>query len=146
MKIIALQGKRNKGKSETLNIVYQFMLLFGYTQVPGHFRELGNPIQKDFTDILEKKGMRIGIATLGDYDDYKSDSDALPGDIIQDLITHLQSHGCKKVICACNIKLAKAIAFIKSYQHHFVKKTETSVKSEQRIRNGEDAEIIYKLV
>jgi len=41
MDIIALRGDENEGNSETLNIVYQLLLLFGYKQVPVHFRELG---------------------------------------------------------------------------------------------------------
>jgi len=142
MEIIALRGNQNEGKSETLNTVYQLMLLFGYQQVPGHFRQLGNPTQKDFTDILEKKGRKVGIATMGDFDVNKK----YPQDTVQELLKYLERNGCDKAICACNNGLAIAVNFINGYNHVYLSKTVTVVQSEHRIKNGEDAEKIYKLL
>lgn len=146
MDIIALRGNQNQGKSETLNIVYQLMLLFGYTQVSGHFRGLGNPANKDCIDILEKRGARIGIALMGDYERQLSANITPAGDTVQDLLTYLQVNGCTKAICACNNSLGHAISFIQTFNHTFVNKTVTALASEHRIKNGMDAEVIYKLV
>lgn len=52
MKVIALVGNENTGKSHTINVVYSFLLRYGYTQIPGYFRELGNPKYEDLLDIL----------------------------------------------------------------------------------------------
>lgn len=144
MDIIALRGSTNVGKSETLNIVYQFMLLFGYTQVSGHFRVLGNPANKDCIDILEKKGIRIGIVMMGDYE--KPNAEAPQQDTIPGLLTYLQNNGCVKAICACNNSLKNALIFIQTYNHIFINKTITNNPAEQRIINGEDADKIYKLI
>jgi hypothetical protein len=54
MKVITLRGAENTGKSHVINMVYSFLLRDGYTQVPGNFRELGNPKFEDIIDILTK--------------------------------------------------------------------------------------------
>lgn len=141
MDIIALKGNANSGKSETLNIVYQFLLRSGFTQVPGHFRVLGNPAQRDFLDIVERNSMKIGIATMGDYQKYLKG--VKEGDIVQDLLKYLESNGCTKAICACNSKLNLALSYIQNHQHVLLEKTETSILAEQRVSNGEDAELIF---
>lgn len=64
MDVIALMGDSNVGKTQTLNILYSLLLANGYTQVVGHFQDHSN---NDFMDILEKKEVRIGVATQGDY-------------------------------------------------------------------------------
>ena len=69
MKVIALRGEADTGKTETLNIVYQLLLSSGYKQIKNHFEVLGNPIIRDFLDILEndETKIKIGFATMGDY-------------------------------------------------------------------------------
>lgn len=140
MKVIALTGNTNVGKSTTLNIVYQYLLLFGYTQVAGHFRELGDSKNKDFIDIVEKKGKKVGIATMGDYGSGSGDS-------VQNLLIDLAAQGCDVAICACNNNLPAAISHINTYPHHiFINKIVASSLAQQRIENGADAELIYKQV
>lgn len=143
MKVIALRGDENRGKSETLNIVYQMMLLFGYQQVPGHFNDLGNLAQKDFIDILEKKGVKVGIVTLGDYDDDKKGPWS-----VSTYLDYLENHGCDKAICAFrHQKMPLTLAKINSYPNKEIipKRIATSL-AERRILNGEDAERIYRLI
>jgi len=140
--IIALRGNSNNGKSKTLNIVYQYLLLFGFTQIPGKFRSLGNPNQYDFIDILEKKGLKVGIATMGDY---HITARKTPDDSVENLIDYLASEQCDKVICAVNAGLNNAITHISSYKYEFVDKVVATADFE-RIKNGEDAEKIYKLI
>ncbi len=145
MEIIVLKGDAKKGKTETLTIVYQAMLLFGYTQVPGHYKKLGNPANNDFRDILEKNGIKIGIATIGDYQDHTTSAEA--DETVQELIYYLQNNWCSKVVCACNNDLPKAIDYIQTFpQAHLISKTVAGSASGQRVRNGEDAERIYRLI
>jgi hypothetical protein len=144
MKIIALKGPSNSGKTETLNTVFQLLLLFGYSQISDSFKHLGHKSTHDFLDILERKGRRIGICTMGDHQKYSRGVNS--GEIVQDLIQLLQEKECSVIICACNKDLTKAIAFIQSYPHEFVDKYITINESEQRLRNEEDAEMIYKLI
>jgi len=149
MEIIVLKGKSNTGKSETLNIVYQLMLLFGYSQVPGHFRVLGNSQNHDCIDILKKNGVRVGIFTMGDYGDYEEyPKEVILGDIVQDLIKYLESNGCAKAVIACNTELIEALEFIGNYTPHIhiVDKQKTPDESLMRIINEKDAEILYKLI
>lgn len=138
MDVIALLGDSDNGKSETINTLYQLMLLFGYVQVPGHFRRLGNAVQKDFIDVLERKGKRIGLVSMGDY--APPNNNSLPNHLVT-----LQNAGCKKAVCACSTKPGTIASSITNFSPLFVNKT-VCPESEHRIRNGEDAELIYKLI
>lgn len=137
MDVIALRGQVNRGKSETISIVYQHMLLFGYTQIPGHFRVLGNVKYRDFIDVLEKKNVKIGIFSMGDY--------STGPDSVANLLKALLLVGCKKTVCACTIKVGTEKA-VKSYPYKFINKKVVLVNSIERIANGEDAEDLYKLI
>jgi hypothetical protein len=141
MEIISLRGNSDVGKSETLNLVYQLMLLFGYTQAPSgprHFEVLHSS-QKDFIDILEKKGQKIGIVTMGDHPKGNNS--------VSTFLSYLELQGCDKAICACNINKPGTVQAIIAYPiHYIIDKTTTSAHNEQRIKNGEDAEKIYKLI
>ena len=142
-KIIALRGASNKGKSKTLNIVYQHLLLFGFTQTPNHFRVLGNPVQYDFLDIIERKGLKVGIATMGDY---QNGSKRKSKNSVETFIDYLIAQGCEVVVCAVNLGLSRAISHITSYSHEFVDKRNTLYDDEERTVNGDDAEKIYKKI
>jgi len=143
MKIIALKGNDNSGKSETLNIVYQLMLFSSYTQAlpgPKHFGVLGNPVNRDFMDILVKDDRRIGFATMGDFATKK---DAC----VADLLAYLLSQGCDTAICACNTRLLGTIKAVEAYPNHqFIDKGVTLTESEERIKNGQDARQIFNMV
>lgn len=66
MKIIALKGGEDSGKSKTLRIVYSLFKELGGNPITGHFKYLkGN--SKDFRDVLNLEGKIIGIVTQGDY-------------------------------------------------------------------------------
>ncbi len=143
MKVIVLKGISSIGKSETLNIVYQFLLKDGYVQVPGHYRELGNKKYNDCIDILEKKDAKVGIAMMGDYEKYYKD--AIAGDIVQDLLLYLDRNECDIAICACNSTLKIAESFIKdNFENEIIDKLPTTNLSERRIANGKHAENILE--
>jgi len=140
VEVIALRGKPSQGKSETLNTLFQFMLLFGYTQVNStHYRVLGNPVGKDFLDIIEKKGKKVGFATMGDYG-YGKQSVAI-------LLNYLNTNGCDVAICAWSTGVSGIKSAITAYPNHqIIKKSVAAIPADQRIKNGEDAEKIYKLL
>ncbi len=141
--IITLTGKSQIGKSETLNIVYQLMLYNGYSQVQSQFRTLGNKKHKDFVDILELNGIRVGVFTMGDYDSKVNEQDTLKSDYVESLIDDLKSKHCDKIICACNDNLINALNYIKSFMNTEVKKTMAKSLSDERIVNSSDAIYIY---
>lgn len=144
MKIIALKGPGDSGKSMTLNAVYQFMLLFGYRQEPGHHEELGNHDFYDCIDILVKDGVRVGICMMGDFD--SNSEDVEKGYLIQDLLTRLEKSRCDIAICACNSDKTRGIASIKKRNGIFVNKTVVTKAHDERFVNYQDAEKIYKLI
>ncbi len=153
MYVIALAGEKDSGKSHTLNIVYQLLLFDGYKQVenlplPYQYRILGNPIQKDFTDILEKKGKLIGFATMGDY--YTGDNVAKE-DTIKNLLEVLFDAGCTIALCACKSKnpsndKSKIQGEIGLYPNIIIEKSPKAILSKERIVNNTDAQNIFNLI
>lgn len=138
MKVLALIGGQNCGKSETLNIVYHLLLLNGYTQVPGYFQILGNPVMKDCIDVFEKDNKIIGIVTQGDY--------VIGINSIAAHLSTLSSAHCVTAICACTNKNPKAELQVKAYpDHHLFHKVTTS-PSLQRIANNIDAQTIFSAI
>lgn len=139
MEILALEGNPNCGKSETLNIVYQLLLLNGYTQVPGFFAVLGNPKMRDFIDVLAKDNKIIGIVTQGDY--------VTGTDAIKNHLNKLSLAKCSIAICACTNKNPKAKLQVTNYTPHtFFMQTGTSVKSLERIMNNTTAQQIFNAI
>ena len=140
MKIIALKGKENTGKSHTINIVYSFLLRDGYEQVPGIFRILGNPKFEDCFDILIKDGKKVvGIIGMGDYPsspkiDYS----------FEKLLEEIERKECDICICACQNK-PDIVSALSKYPHHIIiNKTTSTLESEYRIIDFKDAESILK--
>lgn len=134
MKVIALLGGVNSGKSHTINVSYHFLLRDGYTQVPGHFRILGNPVFEDVFDVLEKNGKKVGVIGMGDY--------IIGAGSLKLLLADMQILGCDAVICACRNN-PKIEAAVRAYSHHvFVLKTISSGRDNDRIVNAVDAEIL----
>ena len=67
MKVIALRGERDCGKTQTLIKVYEMMKTQGFqslSDLPEDYKDLVN---NDFRDVLEYNGRRIGIVSQGDY-------------------------------------------------------------------------------
>ena len=66
MKVIALKGEENSGKTTTLKKVYELLKAKGGEIEPGSFKNLQG-IPKDFLAILNLEGKKIVIVTQGDY-------------------------------------------------------------------------------
>ena len=140
MDIIALTGKSSCGKSETLNIVYQFLLKEGYIQVQNgvHFEVLGNPKQRDFIDILENGNKKVGIVTPGDYPDFS----------VRTNLLILEKAGCNIAITACTTDNQNPILQLNKYYPNNIKilKTLATIDSQERIANNLDAQTIFNLL
>lgn len=135
MKIIALLGDENTGKSHTINLAYAYLVRDNFQQIPGVFRQLGNPKHEDFLDILHKNGMKVGIIGMGD----------LVGELRRSLL-YLEQQGCHSVICACRTKpnLEKVIT---NFPHHqFFRKTPSPSESLNRIVNVADARVLIAAI
>ena len=130
MKLIALRGKENTGKSHVINIAYQFLLNEGWIQVPGNFRVLGNPIYDDIIDILEKDNALIGIIGAGDY------QIGLMG--LKNLIKELEDKNCDIVLCACRTNPKIEIAVTNFPNHTWIDKTISTGRDIDRIANNID--------
>jgi hypothetical protein len=138
MKVIALRGVENSGKSHVINIVYHYLLKEMWTQVPGYFRILGNPKFEDILDILTKDGILVGIIGAGDYQKGRLG--------LANLIALHQTNGCDVVICACR-KNHKIEACVLKYSNHiWIDKTLSPTDSYHRIANSIDAQRIYREV
>ena len=138
MEVISLQGPSNTGKSETIDIVYQMLLLNGYTQVPGAFiGPLGNPAMRDFLDVLQNGNNIVGIVSQGDY--------VIGANSLKNHLAKLFAAGCHKSICACTIK-AGTISAVHTYKNVIIHKTIAAIPSLERIQNNIDATAIYNHV
>jgi len=142
MKLIILTGASDKGKSQTLNLSFNALINFGYTRFQNHFRRLGELIQNDFLDIVERNNYRIGFATMGDYEvNIKH-----PEDTVQELFNYLQHQQCDSIVLACNSNLNIALSFLQTLNPIMVHKQIDANATMQTLLNAIDAEIIFKLI
>lgn len=138
MKVIALVGNADTGKSHTINTVYSFLLRDGYLQVPGNFRVLGNPKYKDFIDVIELRNVIIGFVGMGDF--------ILGPNSLKSLLRELEQLGCHIAICGCR-DIPKIVKAVTDYpNHHLVPKTSASGEANQRIVNVVDAERMISFI
>ena len=133
MKVIALQGPSNSGKSHTINIIYQFLLFEKWTQVPSHFRILGNSKNEDISDILMKNNILLGIIGMGDFPPGEKES-------LDILINELEKKGCEIIICAStdNSKITDSLNTL--YNPIWVIKSKPKTNADFRIINFIDAQ------
>ncbi len=138
MKVVALRGESDRGKTQTLNIVYELLLTEGWQQVEDSYQDLCNG---DFLDVLKRENKTIGIVTQGDY--------AIGICSVRNHLKTLEKKNCDIAVCACTIgahkqKIQNAI---NSYpKHYYIDKEMCENKAFQRKENSEKAaEIIVFL-
>ena len=103
MNIIALVGPPSCGKTTTLNILYQMLLVQG--GVSTNRQQLGGN-RNDFSDIVRWNGRSIVIFTMGDYSTQ----------LIQ-AVQQFSGQNCDVFICACNSRLVKPQREFALYQN-----------------------------
>ncbi len=153
MKIIALKGDSETGKSDTINIVYQLMILDNYMQVEGQFIVFDSKgkvaAKNDFRDILIKGFKRVGIVSIGDY---YLDGSEQKGDVEIDLaisvhLKHFKDNDCFMAICACRSGRDYEKEITNDYTDYvFVEKEKISKAILQRPFNTFIAESIFKMI
>lgn len=122
MKVIALKGEKDSGKSTTLKKVSEFLMKAGGEQETNYKVNLkGND---DFRDVINFAGKRIGIVTQGDYGDeiekdYKgvipSELEKRPALSVRDHLKILKKKKCDIAICAYRPDLPETEKFLEEY-------------------------------
>ena len=125
MKVIALRGVRDSGKTQTLIKVYEMMKTQGFQSLLGIYQDLGN---HDFRDVLECNGTRIGIVSQGDYARNHSNGAISVKNLLKDLE---EDRGCDIAVCACQTGKGKGPIqeTIDSYQGIFSTRKSNTIAS-----------------
>ncbi|MCW3788339.1 hypothetical protein [Plebeiibacterium sediminum] len=138
MRVLALYGEPNIGKTTSLLLLYKKLLASGFVQVMGYYKRFSNG---DIIDVLEKEGVLIGIVTLGDYvKGIKS---------LKYYLKKLKDAGCLKAVCAASKTTNKIqpLDHIKYYTYHLIiPKTIEIRKSKQLVINTNDANLIFNMI
>lgn len=93
MKVIALKGEKDSGKSTTLKKVHELLMAAGGEQERYCYKDLeGN--SKDLRDVINFAGKKIGIVTQGDY--YKEEEE----NSVKKHLEWFKDYKCDIVICA----------------------------------------------
>lgn len=122
MKVIALKGEKDSGKTTTLKKVHEFLMKAVGEQETKHKVDLkGND---DFRDVINFAGKKIGIVTQGDYGDeiekeYKDVShielENIPALSVRHHLDILMKEGCDIAICAYRPDLPETEKFLEEY-------------------------------
>ncbi len=162
MYVIALTGQSDRGKSTTLNRVYQLLLENGYRQLENYptgftHRVLWENTEhtekgEDFIDIVERKGFLVGIVSLGDYHKEEDNN-------VRNLLNELERAGCNVAICAlshgASNKSKEDIiqSQLSAYPHKIIAKTVVTediapnlINRQRAILNEQDAQTILNQV
>ena len=134
MKIIALKGRRDSGKTTTIKLLPNILTLNGYTQVPNKFKNYGD----DFLDIYANGSKKVGITSSGDT-----------FDLVNDRLTDLVNEKCDICICACRTADRKppgtiaATQNFSGYSNEYVLKTYAVGSNNQQTANQNDAQTLF---
>ncbi len=132
MRIIALTGTSNCGKTTTLNMVYLNVLSLG--GISTNKRPLGGD-PNDFSDIVLYNNQKIVFFTMGDYSVY-----------VVNAIRDNNNRGVGLLICACNSKFVRPFTEMAKYAHNILNKTVASPTSDELTSNTNDANLIFGLI
>ena len=137
MKIIALQGRGDSGKTTTINLLPSILISNGFRQVPNKYQNHGG----DFLDIYDDGNKKVGITSSGDT-----------YDLVNDKLTDLVNEKCDVCICACRTADRKppgTIAATKKfpgYTNEYVAKTYATGSSGQLTTNQKDAQTLFNRI
>lgn len=136
MKIIALQGVANSGKTTTIKLLDQKLIKEGYTPIAG--KRIGGA--GDFSDVYRSpKGKIIGITSTGDTHD-----------MVRSNLERLIKENCEIIICACRSydrMPPGTVAAVQGFPSHpvtFIQKTRTNDSKKYGAVNQADANTLYQ--
>lgn len=130
MKIIVLTGHKNCGKTTTLNYV-DSLLKQGIVSL--NRQQFGST--NDFCDVVNWKGKKIAVFTMGDY------SDALVR-----AVANYDNQNCDILICACNNRLVRPFKAFAKYQTKRVDKIREEKSALQPKVNMDQAQTIVNWI
>lgn len=136
-KIIALRGRGSSGKSSTIKYLYNILIDKGFKQIEGKSPK----IKGDFTAILSKDGIVIGLTSLGDIHN-----------LVYDKLKFLVDNKCLICVSACRTFDKKqpgtnaAIESFNSYEYEYIEKTINNDEYSQVKTNEKDAERILDAI
>lgn len=128
MRIIALIGPSNCGKTETLIKVYEDFISKGWKSTDK--KQLGAD-PRDFSDIITKGDEKIAFYTMGDYAGY-----------LKKAIWQYSEEGQEVLICACNDRFVTALRVIDEFEGECFYKIKTNDKEQRKELIKTDAEKI----
>lgn len=134
MKIIALQGRGDSGKTTTIKMLPDILIANGFKQVPNKNKNYGG----DFLDIFVNGNKKVGITSSGDT-----------FDLVNNRLTDLVKEKCDVCICACRTSDRKppgTIAATKNfsgYTTEYVAKSYANVTSGQLKANQNDSQRLF---
>lgn len=133
MKVIALKGRRNTGKTTTIKLLSDILISNGYTQVQGMYQ---NNRRGDFLDIYNNGTKKVGLSSAGDTDL-----------VINKNLNDLQINSCDIAVCACRTR-GGTITAIKSFDPNptIINKTISSSSINWSTDNSNDAQIIFSKI
>lgn len=133
MKIFMLIGESSCGKTTTLNEVFTALKQQGAQIVEGiqHLNE------KDFSCIVDYRGMKIAFYTMGDY-----------ARSLIDAMSEYDDKGCNLLICACNDRFVTPPRKLKDYpDSQLISKTVVAKEAALIEKaNTDDAERIMEMI
>jgi len=136
MRIIVLKGPSNKGKTTTIDLVYEIILRHGGKSTEK--QQIGNPIFKDFKDIVtDYKYKKIAFFSMGDYSNE-----------LVNAINNYNKEKCDLLICALSTDTEKVRAdeVLNNFKITQINKTVVNQKDLECRANVMDSLIILGLV
>ncbi|MCQ2974137.1 MAG: hypothetical protein MJ211_04935 [Bacteroidales bacterium] len=132
MIVIGLKGDSNQGKTTTLKIVYQ-LLKFENEFEYHSFQFLGD--YKDFRDILQIRGYKVGIVSQGD-----NVRDGKKNLSVDSHLRYFENEECDIVICACSIKGRKQEPQkdIEKFEHIIIDKNKDEENKDEENKDEEN--------
>lgn len=136
MRIIVLEGPSNKGKTTTINLIYDIILY--HEGNPTDKQQLGNA-PKDFKDIVTNyMNQKIAFFSMGDYSN----------ELVNAINNYYNKEKCDLLICALSTdtEKIKANAALDNFKTTRINKTVASEQDLQCRANVLDSLIILELV
>jgi molybdopterin-guanine dinucleotide biosynthesis protein len=133
MKIIALLGPADSGKTTTINLVYNKVLAAGGISTLWH-AIAGRA--GDFEAVVDFKGQKVAFYSDGDY-----------ANKTKDIIRKYDAAKVDVMICATNSRFSTTIPFISRFVvHHIINKTIATATLTEAVANDRDANKIFGLI
>ena len=133
MKVIALLGPADSGKTTTINLVYNKVLAAGGIST---FWQAIAGRAGDFEAVVDFKGQKVAFYSDGDY-----------ANRTKDVIRKYDAAKADVMICATNSRFSTPIPFISRFAaHHIINKTIATATLTEAIANDRDANTIFGLI